>query len=109
MSDGITQKVACFLEFGDANVKPFHRKTPLLGSVFLFEPAQELSERRSVDAEIKGKNVRIGATNRNEPPGPRESDVASVRGPPAVRHPVMIRVHRVINAVVAVQSEAEHA
>jgi len=33
---------------GDANVSTFHRKTPLpLGSVFLFELAQELFERRS--------------------------------------------------------------
>src|SRR5467141_730247 len=108
MSDGITQKVARFFEFGDSNVKPFHWKTPLPVFVFLFELAQELFERRSVEAEIKRKNVRIGETKRNEPPDSREGDVVFERGIADVRHPVMIVVHRVIDAVVAVKSEIDH-
>src|SRR5882762_10125641 len=69
---------------------------------------KELFERRSVEAEIKRKNVRIGETKRNEPPDPREGDVVFERGIADVRHPVMIVVHRVIDAVVAVKSEIDH-
>src|ERR1700694_3086717 len=108
MSNGITQKVARSFEFGDSNVKPLHWKTPLSCFVFLFELAQKLFKRRSVEAEVKRKNVRVGETKRHETPDASEGDVVFERGVADVRHPVMIVVHRVIDAVVAVKSEIDH-
>jgi len=48
-------------------VKPFHWKTPLLDFVLLFELAQELFQRRSIEPEVERKNVGIGETQRDKP------------------------------------------
>src|ERR1700676_996155 len=76
--------------------------------VSLFELAQELFKRRSVETEVKGENLRVGETKRHKTPDPRERDVVFERGIADARHPVMIVVHRVIDAVVAVKSEIDH-
>src|SRR6266702_8905642 len=107
-SDRVAQKVACFFELSDASVKPFQREMPLLDIIVLLEFAQKLFQRRCVETEIKRKNVRVSKTERHEPPHPRESDVVFERRVTDMRHPVMIVVHRVIDAVVARETQVDN-
>src|SRR5713226_3101746 len=88
-------------------MKPFQREMLQLATIIVFELAEKLFQNRCIEAEVKRKNVRIGQTQCDDAPDSRQSDVVFERGIADVRHPVIIVVHRVIDAVVAGETEID--
>src|SRR5216684_7894029 len=76
--------------------------------VFLLKLAKKLSQRRAIEAEIKRQNIRIRKAQSNEAPHTREGDVVFKRGIADMRHPVVIVIHGVVDAIFAAKTKIEH-